>query len=63
MQSTIDKLISDKKQLSEMLKDRENEINKFNDPRNLRELKSLLNDFEVNIDAMEDEKGRQYTEI
>jgi hypothetical protein len=63
MKSTIDKLIKDKKELAEMVKERENDISKFNDPKNLKELKSLLTDLDSSITSMEVVKSQQYDEM
>ena len=49
MGNTIEKLIMDKKQMGEMLDDRESELRKLNDPRNLKELKGILYELDQNL--------------
>ena len=63
MQATIDKLTTDKKHLSEVLTDREQELRRLNDPRNLKELKQLLNELDDNIAHVDNEKNKQYQEM
>mmetsp|Transcript_11994 Transcript_11994/g.11874 ORF Transcript_11994/g.11874 Transcript_11994/m.11874 type:complete len:109 (-) Transcript_11994:510-836(-) len=63
MQGTIDKLIMDKRQISEMLNDRENDLRRFNDPKNAIELKNLLGELDSNLTIVEREKNKQYSEM
>ncbi|CDW83979.1 UNKNOWN [Stylonychia lemnae] len=63
MTDTIDKLNSDKKQLQEILQDRENELKLIQDPRQMRELKNLLNELDQNMQVVDKEKQIQYNEM
>eukprot|EP00347_Sterkiella_histriomuscorum_P001583 403371470 len=60
---TFEKLTMDKKQLQDIVQDRENELRMFQDPKQMRELKTLLNDLEYNMNIVEKEKESQYSEM
>lgn len=43
-----------------MIRDKENDLQKLNDPKHLQELKSFLNELEGNITELDEEKNVQY---
>ena len=63
MQATINKLTLDKKIIQDLVIDRENELKMLNDPRHLKDLKSMMNDMEANLQIIGKEKEIQYTEM
>eukprot|EP00347_Sterkiella_histriomuscorum_P023774 403333433 len=59
----VDKGRIEIERLKELLRDREYELKKLQDPYSLMELKSLMNDLESNIECVQIVKNQQYSEM